>query len=930
MTREAGLSYVRRNLGVTLALALLTAGCALLGVAGPRLALATQTHALDTLLAGTPGLSQSLQVSGPWTDITTDLANADQSSPLQESLTDADVSATTAQLRADFTAGPVQPAPLDQAWAGLTSNEFAVPASFPGVHGEKATIELVYRSPLTSYTMLVAGQYPELPPPAASPAPGGAARPPYLEVAVSRPTAARFGLRVGSTIRPAVPGFGATTPLELRVTGIIDQRRPGSAFWAFNPTAAVPEETEANGNPPVWIGAVFVSSAEVVALQRMMGPQLTFTWYLPLSLGNVRGTQAQQLYDILNRDTTQSPTLPPALGPAQDALSVSTGLVQPLRGFLATQTAVGTLQWLLFASLGLTAIVVLLLAGRMVAARRAPELAVLRARGAALRQVAWVVLRDALAACGPATALAVLAAILIVPGETPAGALAWWPGVAVLLVAACGPAISGAWPLRPPRRRRGLRPASAQRARRARLAARLVAEVTLCALALAALIVLREHGASTANLLTGTVPALVAIPVVVVEQWLYPLALRAALRLAARGRNATAFLALSGAARTALTPALPTFALVLALTVAAFGGMTRSAITSGDIAASWRAVGADVSVNAGVGLTSGAYTTTGDIPPAAARAVAAVPGVQHATAVLEASWETTGGLDVTGIAVDPASYAALSASAGGYWPAFPASTLAGHGPAIPVLVNPAAAAQLGPGAVALTSPTAQGITVRVAGLVASTPALPGVSAFIIMPISALRPVAGTIEPNLMLLTGPAIDRARLSAVVARTLPGSVTTYRSDQLAALTSAALQHGTFTLFAIGTWAAAGLGLTVLLLVLALGAAARELALARLATMGLSGRQRAWLVLLEVGPAVLAAAVAGVACALLLPAELGPVLDLSAFTGSGTPVPFAADALSVAAPIAGLAVLAVIALAIEMRAGRRLGVAARMRGES
>lgn len=928
MTRDQGLSYIRRNLGVTLALALLTVGCALLGVAGPRLALASQTSALDKLLAGTPDLSRSLQVSGPWTDITSDLANAHQSSPQRESLTDDEVTATTAQLRAAFTAGPVRPAPLDQAWAGMTSNEFTVPESVPGVHGLKTTVELLYRNPLDRYATLAAGQYPGLPS-AASPAQGGTP-PSYLEVAVTRQTAARFGLRVGSAIRLAVPGIGATGRLDLKVTGIIEPRLPGSAFWAYNPTAAAPEETEANGNPPVWIGAVFVSSAEVVALQHMIGPQLTVNWYVPLSLDGVRGTQAQQLYDTLSRDSTQSPALPGTLGPAQDAVSVSTGLVQPLRGFLATQAAVSTLQWLLFASLAVTAIVVLLLAGRMVAVRRAPELTVLRARGASLRQVAWVVLRDALAACVPAIALAVLAAILIAGGETPSGALAWWPGATVLLVASCGPAIFGAWPLRPPRRRRGLRPASAQRARRIRLAARLVAEVTVCALALAALIVLREHGASTANLLTGAVPALVAIPVVVVEQWLYPLALRAALRLASRGRNATAFLALSGAARTALTPALPTFALVLALTVAAFGGMTRSAITSGDVAASWRAVGADVSINAGVGLTSGSYTTGGSIPPAAARAVAAVPGVQHATGVLESTWETTDGTDVTGIAVDPASYAALTASAGGYWPPFPASSLTGSGRAIPVLANPAAAAQLGSGAVALTTPVAHGTMVRVAGLVSSTPALPGVSAFIIMPLSALRPFSGAIEPNLMLLTGPAIDRARLSAVVASKLPGSATTYRSDQLAALTSAPLQHGTFTLFAIGTWAAAGLGLTVLLLVLALGAAARELALARLATMGLSGRQRAWLVLLEVGPAVLAAAVAGVACALLLPAELGPVLDLSAFTGSDTPVPFAADGLSVAAPIAGLAVLAVIALAIEMRAGRRLGVATQMRGEN
>jgi putative ABC transport system permease protein len=115
----------------------------------------------------------------------------------------------------------------------------------------------------------------------------------------------------------------------------------------------------------------------------------------------------------------------------------------------------------------------------------------------------------------------------------------------------------------------------------------------------------------------------------------------------------------------------------------------------------------------------------------------------------------------------------------------------------------------------------------------------------------------------------------------------------------------------------------------VLALGAAGRERTLARLATMGLSPRQRAWLVLLEVGPAVLAAAIAGAGCALLLPGTLGPAIDLSAFTGAGTPVSFGPDALSIGLPAAGLAVLAALALTIEIRAGRRLGIAPQMRGE-
>jgi hypothetical protein len=47
-------------------------------------------------------------------------------------------------------------------------------------------------------------------------------------------------------------------------------------------------------------------------------------------------------------------------------------------------------------------------------------------------------------------------------------------------------------------------------------------------------------------------------------------------------------------------------------------------------------------------------------------------------------------------------------------------------------------------------------------------------------------------------------------------------------------------------------------MLLELALGAAEREATLARLATMGLSEGQRAWVVALEVLPAVIAAAAA------------------------------------------------------------------------
>jgi putative ABC transport system permease protein len=155
------------------------------------------------------------------------------------------------------------------------------------------------------------------------------------------------------------------------------------------------------------------------------------------------------------------------------------------------------------------------------------------------------------------------------------------------------------------------------------------------------------------------------------------------------------------------------------------------------------------------------------------------------------------------------------------------------------------------------------------------------------------------------------------------LPGGVATFRSDLLSALTDGPLQHGAFTLFSLAVAVAAILGLAVMLLELALGASEREATLARLATMGLGEGQRAWVVALEVLPAVIAAAVAAWACALALPQVLAPDIDLSVFTGSSVTVPLAADVASFAVPLVGLAALAAVSLGIEIRSGRRRGPA-------
>jgi putative ABC transport system permease protein len=192
----------------------------------------------------------------------------------------------------------------------------------------------------------------------------------------------------------------------------------------------------------------------------------------------------------------------------------------------------------------------------------------------------------------------------------------------------------------------------------------------------------------------------------------------------------------------------------------------------------------------------------------------------------------------------------------------------------------------------------------------------------------------------VLLTGPGIDRARLAAVMKDDLPpGGGAIFRSDVLAGLAGAPLQHGAFTLLTISVGLAAILGIAVMFLELALGAADREATLARLATMGLGERQRARVVAVEVLPAVIAAALAAWACALVLPGVVSPAIDLSVFTSTPVSVPLAPgvsfsataplvpDVASLALPLAGLIVLAGIGLAIEIRSGRRRRVTAALR---
>jgi putative ABC transport system permease protein len=896
-------------------LALLVCACVFAAVTGPAVSLRTRSQALRQTLAATSPITKTVQVDAPWDEFTSYM-NTSNSGYLglgqSTNLTPAQLAETQREIGQGLARLPV---PLATgAWSGLVTHLLTVtagagPRTFTGAPPQ---LELVYRTALPANATLVAGGY------AHGALPSGA-----LAGAVTTQMASRFGFHPGSRVVVAIP----SGPVKVVITAIVRMRGPNSAFWTKDSTVGLPDLMRAGGIQ-YWVGGVFMDPDQLVAMQEALGSSaIDMQWLYPLAVGGVDADGAQALLHNLNRATSVPLGLTGVFAPAVSTTMVTTPLAPVWSAFVDTQAAMQTVLLLLFVSLIVVGAAVILLAAGMIAGRRADDLGLLRSRGASVRQVATLMLRSTAIVAGLA-ALAGAGLAVAVAGRSDASSTLGLSLAAVTVATAlAGPPLIAAWRHRRP----GSRPVGSSRAypgregpSRSRLAGlrRLVAEVTAVAASVAGLIILNDQGVPAnggINLYLAVTPVLVTIPVVLIVLRLYPLAVSGLLRLSSRRAGATGFVALAGAARSSLTGVLPAFALVLALSLATFAGMVNQAITRGEIAASWQSTGADVAITA----------TSAPVTPAAEQALAAVPGVHRLTATWNTSWTTLSNQPVTVVAVDPASYAALVASTP--FPAVPLTKLgrAASGPGtVAVLASPAALASLGGTTAQLTSPVDMGpIRVRVAGTVTSIPGQPAGSAFLIMAIQRLPGPLGVPAVNKILITGSGISTAAMSAVIARQLPGTSTAFRSVALATLAGSPLQHGADLILPLTIATAAGFGLFILMLGVALGTSDRALTLARLTVMG--HERPTGLVLLETLPAVVLAVAAAVACALALPPLVGSALDLSVFTGSGAPVPVRPNWISLGLPAVAAVVLAAAALATEARRLSRRGVATVLRAE-
>jgi len=408
---------------------------------------------------------------------------------------------------------------------------------------------------------------------AAAAAGGGAA----VDVAVPEATAAALGLTPGDTVdlTPSPDAPAAAPRTTVRVVGVfqpLGRGDPGTPVWQrdlLGGAGVDPEHprpgTSGRKLSPAY-GPLAVAPGSLPAAGTGVG-------VVTVTLRPGTAGVAVAALHAAGRDVARlRPAVADALGERVDRAVVRTAFPATVRA-VATQHAVAGAAALTAGMVGVAlAAAALLLAGRLLAARRAPERALLLDRGAARRQLLGLALAEAAAVVAVAAALSVplglaayraLTAVPLVarsgvgaPDGVPASLVATVAaGAAGLLVALVAPAT------RPPGARR--RGGAASRL------ARSGGDLLLVAVAVLAAVRLRAGGATDAVRVLAPVLVLVAASVVVLR--VVPLLARPAERAARRSRGFVLPLAALDVARR------PRAAVALLLLVLAAAGATSGA-----------------------------------------------------------------------------------------------------------------------------------------------------------------------------------------------------------------------------------------------------------------------------------------------------------------------------------------------------------------
>jgi putative ABC transport system permease protein len=780
---------------------------------------------------------------------------------------------------------------------------------------------LVAQHGLADHSTLVAGA---LPKPETGDRPALA-----FEAAVTRKTAQVLHLKIGQVVH--LRKFGPK-PLAVRISGIVAPRDPSAGFWRMDddllaPLVSFPPHRMIDPPKTYWHFALLVDPTAARSIP-LLGTGASMYWHHPVDVGRLTAHQVPALRTELASLVNGPLATKLADSTGSSSLHMVAGVSKVLFTFDSQRDAAHPLVLIAAVGVGTAAFAVLLMAAGLAADRRRREIALLRSRGGSLGGVFRRLAAESCAAALPAGALATCLALLVLPTARYGAALAL--GAAATAAGALALPVRGVLAVRRPRPEAEREDLVARRPSRRRL----VAELTVAVLVVGAVTALRRRGSGDgADPFLAAAPVLVAVAAALVLLRVYPLPLRALARPAVRLRGAVTHLGLARAGRAPSGGQLPLLAMLVALTVASFGGSVLAGVAHGRDEAAALTVGADVRVDSSFPLDAGLpdrvrkVRGVGDLAEVRVEPHAAAQNIQHNFSLL--------------VVDDPAAYARITRAMG--MPSFPVDALgpgaaAGRHGTLPAVVSPGIARLLGGSTVPL--PTDVGKTrIRVAATLDSTPAV-GEGDFVIVSerqLHAQYPQLGALPqyggPTTLLADakpGLRIDAAALRTAARHSDPPAAVLVRAEERAGMTDSPLQRGARTLYQAAVAAGAGYSALALLLSLLAAAPGRSALLARLRTMGLTRRQSRRLVLLESLPQVLLAALGGVLVGLATLPLLRPGVDLAtlAFGGrdGGEPVPagltvgLRADPWSLALPSAGLLLLAcAVLLGQAWLSGRR-----------
>lgn len=802
----------------------------------------------------------------------------------------------------------------------------------PEVIGDPATMRLRVQPDAISHLTLRAGRWPtgdtvhapDRTSPEAIPR-----RVTFFEVALSTMTATAIGVDVGDTLMLVLDGsdplVGRGRPLVMGVTivGTYEVNDPTDPWWLGGLEVDRPSIRAPGGDLRITDTLALLAPEAYVPLLRATDPaslplRYTFREYIdPTRLS--AAAVAPTLQDLKRLEVSY----PSVNVTFTQPIGLRTGLRAILETFLGQWTSASALLSLGVLGPAVIAAAALGLVSIFAAQRRRSALALARARGASLAQVVVAVAAEGALMSAPASVAATLLAIVLVPADSVVPSVVAASAVALsavaLLVVATVPGTG----------RQGFGAGREPSVPRAPTARRLVLEGLLVVLAVGGAVLLRDRGirgATTAGQLPqadpllAVVPALIGVAAGVIAVRLLPVPVRLVAWLARRRRDLVPFLALRHSAQAATSGAILVVLLATA-TIATFGAAVLVHIERVSEVAAWRTVGAAYRVDDSVGALRSGFDP------------AALPGVE-ASAFAYRSTVTVGPRNIRAdfVAVAADDYDRVVAGT----PAdadLPVDLFAANPAVIPVVVSRAIADRpdgLKLGASSRITLEGHLVAVQVVAVRDELPSLSASGFYVLASrdqITALLPDI-RLRPSVAFLRASDASGDAIRVAVRDQVPiGAIVTARADVTRNLRESPAVQAVIAGFTAATVLAMAYAVLAVAAALALAGAARAGEVAHLRTLGLTRRQATGLVLVEHGPTVTMAFLAGVGLGIGLLSILREGLGIEALVGSAPSVSIGLEPAQLLLVLAGIVAVVAVGLGLGSWMQRRAAPIAALR---